>query len=113
MRFLNRQFDRARHRRVASRRRGAAAILAMMFLVIFSSLAAAMAIVSQGNLATADSYLKMNRSLAAAETGMKFMEYRINKCAATIKTTSGVIDSSNAPTLWNQLRAALLVSFTN
>ncbi len=34
--------------------RGAAAVLAMMFLMIFGSLAAAMAIVSQGNLSTAD-----------------------------------------------------------
>ena len=48
------------------RDRGAAAVLAMMFLVIFSSLAAAMAIVSQGNLQTADSSLKINRSRAAA-----------------------------------------------
>jgi len=113
MKFFHRHIATPRYRRMATRRRGAAAILAMMFLVIFSSLAAAMAIVSQGNLATADSYLKMNRSLAAAETGMKFMEYRINKCASNIKTTAGVISSSNAPALWNQLRAALILSFTN
>ncbi len=51
----------------------------MMFLVIFSSLAAAMAIVSQGNLKTADSHLKINRSLAAAETGMDLMIYRLEQ----------------------------------
>ena len=67
----------------------------MMFLVIFGSLAAAMAIVAQGNLATADSHLKINRSLATAETGMNFVIYRLNLVTATIKTRDGLIDSSN------------------
>lgn len=91
---------------------GAAAILAMMFLVIFSSLAAAMAIVSQGNLATADSNLKMNRALAAAETGMRFMIYRINQETANVTTRAGLIDTANAPALWATLRDALQTSFT-
>lgn len=85
----------------------------MMFLVIFASLAAAMAIVSQGNLATADSYHKINRSLAAAETGMKFLSYRINQVATTIKTRAGVIDASNAPALWDELRTALQTSLAH
>ncbi|MCC7191498.1 MAG: hypothetical protein IT444_01840 [Phycisphaeraceae bacterium] len=99
-------------RRRFRRERGAAAILAMMFLVIFSSLAAAMAIVSQGNLATADSNLKMNRALAAAETGMRFMVYRINQESAKITTRAGLIDGTNAPALWTALRNALQTSFT-
>ncbi len=75
----NREFiptQRGARRRPAARRRGVAAVLAMMFLVIFGSLAAAMAIVSQGNLRTAESHLKINRTLAAAETGMLLMEYQ-------------------------------------
>ncbi len=101
-----------------TRERGAAAVLAMMFLVIFSSLAAAMAIVSQGNLQTADSSLKINRSLAAAETGMRFMIYRINQvtegdpdAAITldgIKTRDGEIDTSLADSLWTNTRTQLL-----
>ena len=63
----------------AARRRGVTAVLSMMFLVIFGSLAAAMAIVSQGNLRTADSHVKINRSLAAAETGMDLMGFRLNQ----------------------------------
>jgi hypothetical protein len=98
------------------RDRGAAAVLAMMFLVIFSSLAAAMAIVSQGNLSTADSSLKINRSLAAAETGMRFMIYRINQVTqgdptagtAGIKIRNGEIDAALADTLWTDARTQLL-----
>ncbi len=99
------------------RERGAAAVLAMMFLVIFSSLAAAMAIVSQGNLTTADSSLKINRSLAAAETGMRFMIYRMNQvtqgdpdAAITldgVKTRDGEIDTAAADTLWVETRDLL------
>ncbi|MEX0774864.1 MAG: hypothetical protein WD042_04015 [Phycisphaeraceae bacterium] len=84
----------------------------MMFLVIFGSLAAAMAIVAQGNLATADSHLKINRTLAAAETGQRFLIYRINQVTATVKTTAGEISTTNAPTLWDQVRAGLLTSLS-
>jgi hypothetical protein len=96
--------------RPARRQRGAAAILAMMFLVIFGSLAAAMAIVSQGNLRTADTHLKINRALAAAETGMHYMSYRLNRVTLptpedgendrTVFTTDGEIDADDARALW-------------
>ena len=83
----------------------------MMFLVIFSSLAAAMAIVAQGNLTTADAHLKINRSLAAAETGMNFVIYRINQVTQNIQTRDGIIDTANAPVLWDQTKLALLAAF--
>ncbi len=91
----------------AARQRGVAAILAMMFLVIFGALATAMAIVAQGNLATADSSLKINRSLAAAETGLRLMLYEANQAAASVKTRTGLIDGNNAPALWAQVETAL------
>lgn len=75
----------------APRERGAAALLAMMFLVIFGSLAAAMAIVSQGNLHTAETHIKVNRSLAASETGMRLMIYRLSDASSTVMTRSGAI----------------------
>jgi hypothetical protein len=110
-----------RVRRDARRHRGAAAILAMMFLVIFGSLATAMAVVSQGNLNTADSQLKVQRSLAAAETGMHFLSYRIERVAKTINTSAGYIydprtvtfdtgsvdPNGDAVVLWATLRDAL------
>ena len=94
------------------RNRGAAAIIAMMFLVIFSSLGAAMAIVAQGNLKTADTHLKSQRALAAAETGMRFVVYRLNKVTNDIKTRDGVIDDTNAPDLWEEACAALATAIS-
>ena len=79
------------------RERGAAALLAMMFLVIFGSLAAAMAIVSQGNLHTAETHIKVNRSQAASETGMRLMIFRLADSASAVYTRSGAIyDPSDA-----------------
>ena len=74
-----------------ARQRGAAAVLSMMFLVIFGSLAAAMAIVSQGNLHTADTHLKVNRSLAASETGMRMVMYRLTQASSKVLTRSGTV----------------------
>ena len=70
---------RSKARVVCARQRGITAVLSMMFLLIFGSLAAAMAIVSQGNLRTADSHIKINRSLAAAETGMGLLAFRLEQ----------------------------------
>ncbi len=80
--------------------RGAAAIIAMMFLVIFGSLAAAMAIVSQGNLAIADSQIKIHRALAAAETGMNLVRYQFDEVARQVLTRYGEIDADRAEELW-------------
>ena len=85
----------SKRRALNLRRRGAAAVLAMMFLVIFGSLAAAMAIISQGNLHTADTHMKVNRSLAAAETGMRLMAFRLADATAVIQTRSGAIYDPN------------------
>jgi hypothetical protein len=87
------------------RQRGITAVISMMFLLIFGSLAASMAIVSQGNLRTADSHLKINRSLAAAETGLNLMAYRLEQvCQGVvgdpkflgIKTDAGLIHDGTA-----------------
>ena len=85
----------------------------MMFLVIFGSLATAMAIVAQGNLSTANAHLKINRALAAAETGLRFVIYRLQLATAEVTTRDGVIDNTNAPEIWDQTRAVLLAKFAN
>ena len=51
----------------------------MMFLVLFSSLAAAMAVVAQSNLRTADSALSVSRAMSAAETGLVFAQRRLQE----------------------------------
>jgi len=99
--------------RSSPRNRGAVAILAMMFLVIFGSLAAAMSIVAQGNLQTADSHMKINRSLAAAETGMRYLTYRLNQVTKQVKTTSGVIDEDNAADMWDETRVLLMTALSS
>jgi len=99
--------------RTRIRRRGAAAILAMMFLVIFASLATAMAIVAQGNLATADSHLKINRSLATAETAMNLIVHRLNIAADAVQTRDGDITHENAPDLWLAARDELAAMYAD
>ncbi|MEO0477218.1 MAG: hypothetical protein AAF085_14810, partial [Planctomycetota bacterium] len=88
------------------KQRGAAAVLSMMFLVIFGSLAAAMAIVSQGNLHTADTHLQVNRSLAASETGMRLMMYRLSDATEQVMTRSGAVWDPNAGTYITTLKAS-------
>lgn len=102
--------SKIRYRLSSPRQRGAIVILAMMFLVIFGSLAAAMSIVAQGNLQTADSHMKINRSLAGAETGMRYVVYRLNQIAKNVKTSSGVIDEDEAAQLWDEVRAQMIVA---
>lgn len=80
--------------------RGIASVLAMMFLVIFGSLAAAMAVVSQGNLSTADTHLKIGRSLAAADTGTRFVQHHLSAVAEEVRTSRGEIDGQAASILW-------------
>ncbi|MGQ0626522.1 MAG: hypothetical protein ACT4PL_00285, partial [Phycisphaerales bacterium] len=49
-------------------RRGVVSVLALMVVVLFGSLAVAMAIVSKVNLRTASTLLLVNMGLSAAET---------------------------------------------
>lgn len=98
------------NRRTTRKQSGAAAVLSMMFLVIFGSLAAAMAIVSQGNLHTADTHLKVNRSLAASETGMRLMMYRLSQSTQTVLTRSGTVWDPSAGSYITTLNAGDLAS---
>ena len=100
-------------RRPEPRERGVAAIIAMMFLVIFGSLAAAMAIVSQGGLRSAESHLKIGRAHAAAETGLDLIEWRLAQAFAgrtgtatldagltPVRSPQGVVDDALATEMW-------------
>ncbi len=85
------------------RQRGAMLVLAMIFLTVFAALGASMAIVAQGNFTNAATYEQGNRALAAAETGIRFANYRINEIAADVTTTKGSIDDTLAAGLWAEL----------
>ncbi|MCH7799075.1 MAG: hypothetical protein IID28_11625 [Planctomycetes bacterium] len=91
----------SRRTRLTLRRRGVSSVLAMMFLVIFSSLAAAMAVVAQGNLRTADSYMKVSRAMSAAETGLVFASRRLRSESSRFVVTKGVIDEDYGAAMWD------------
>lgn len=82
------------------RRRGVSSVLAMMFLVIFGSLAIAMAVVAQGNLRTADSSLKVSRAMSAADTGIVFAARMLSEQGARFVVEKGVVDPDYAENLW-------------
>jgi len=88
-------------RRVRRRvRRGVASVLAMLFLVIFASLAAAMAVVAQGNLRTADSALKVTRAQSAAESGLIFAAWRLQREGARFVIKPGDVTTAFSRDLW-------------
>ncbi len=85
---------------VAIRRRGVSSVLAMMFLVIFGSLAAAMAVVAHGNMRTAHSGLQVSRAMSAAETGLVYASLRLQTEASNFIIDKGIIDDGFAERLW-------------
>src|SRR5690606_4723307 len=64
------------------RRRGVVGVLAMMFLVMFASLATAMAVATQGNMRSASSHLHVVRSLGAVDSGMRLAESRLRNASS-------------------------------
>jgi len=73
----------------------------MMFLVMFSSLAVAMAVASQGNLRTANTHLHVLRAMGAAETGMAIAEQRLADAVARFVIERGRVDSDLGRRLWS------------
>lgn len=84
-----------------ARRRGVVGILAMMFLVMFASLAAAMAVSTQGNLRSAASHLRVVRSLGAVDSGMLIARHRLSEATARFLVTQGEVDTAAIENLWS------------
>ncbi len=89
-----------RLRRPLSRQRGVASILAMMFMVMFGSLAVAMAIASQGNLRTAATHMQVTRAMGAADTGMDVAIKRLQDACSRFVVERGTIDAGFANRMW-------------
>lgn len=89
-----------KRRRLPIKRRGVVGILAMMFLVMFGSLAVAMAVVTQGNLRTASSHLHVTRTLGSVDTGMGIAAARLNEAASRFMVSKGRITPAYASELW-------------
>lgn len=90
-----------RARRARRSRRGVISVLAMMFMVLFGSLAAAMAIVSKGNLRTAQTHLRVSSSLGAVDAGLSVAAGRLAAAANEMRVWKGEINAAYALALWN------------
>ncbi len=81
-------------------RKGVTSVLAMMLLILFGSLAAAMAIVTQGNLRTAGSHLNVMHAIGAAESGLELAKHRLDESASRFVVEKGIVDSDFGWALW-------------
>lgn len=103
--LIRRRHNRATVRSGVTRwrptRRGVVGILAMMFLVMFASLAAAMATATQGNLRSAASHLRVVRSLGAVDSGMALAASRLHEAVARFVVSEGEVDADYIELLWS------------
>lgn len=85
---------------LSARERGVASVLSMMFLILFGSLATAMAIASKGNLRTAATHLHVLRALGAAETGLEVARARLKEAASRFVVSNSDVDGAFGWGLW-------------
>ncbi len=90
---------RERAGRVESRR-GVAAVVSMMFLVMFGSLAAAMAIATKGNIKTASTHVHVIRANSAAETGLVVARARLAEAASRFVVSKSTVDAQFGRDAW-------------
>src|ERR1051326_2285287 len=88
-------------RTTQARRRGVVSVVSMMFLILFGSLAAAMAIMSRGNMITAATHQHVVRALGAAETGMAVSQQRLAEAAGRFVVNKGSVDAAFGQKLWS------------
>ncbi len=101
MKRMSDQFAARRRFRNVRGRPGVSSVLAMMFMVVFGSLAAAMAVVAQGNMRSAQAGMQVSRAMSAAETGLVFGAMRLERATEKFVIDLGVIDADFAEKLWN------------
>ena len=82
-------------------RRGVTGVLAMMFLILFSSLALAMAVVSKGNLRAAETHQRVVRAQGALDTGLEIARARLEEAVSRFVIARGQVDADYALELWN------------
>ena len=75
-------------------------ILAMMFLVMFASLATTMAVVTQGNLRSSVSHMRVTKSMSAVDTGLQLAESRLMEAASRFIVPIGEVSPEYAAALW-------------
>jgi hypothetical protein len=91
---------RALLRRLMASRRGVVSVLSMMFVILFGSLAAAMAIMSRSNITTAATHQHVMRAMGAAETGMAVGQARLIEAVSRFMVERGSVDGDFGRRLW-------------
>lgn len=91
---------KAKRGRRARTRRGLTGVLAMMFLIMFASLATAMAVVSKGNLRTADTHQRVGRAQAATDAALEIASSRLREATSRFLVAKGEITPAYAYQLW-------------
>ena len=87
-------------------RAGAVAVITMLYMLLLSTLTLALFYAASYNVQVSDNFSGISRAHAAAESGLRWMDYRF-KTAARPKTSQGRITTSVATTLWPQIRDAI------
>ena len=85
---------------LGGKRRGVVAVVSMMFLILFGSLAAAMAIMSRSNIVTAATHQHVTRALGAAETGLAVAQRRLSEAVSRFPVAKGTIDEDFGKRIW-------------
>src|SRR5205085_9048234 len=93
-------------------RRGMVAVVAMLYMLLLTTLALAMYAVANTNVQTSANFADIDRAQAAAEGGLRWMDYRFQ---AISRPTSdkGTITATIANTLWPTLRDAVKADLTS
>ncbi len=81
-------------------RRGVSSVLAMIFVALVASLTAVMAIVAEGNVRSAESSVRVSRSLSAAESGLRAAIWRLRREAVRYVVEAGDLDDGFGSRLW-------------
>ncbi len=92
---------RGRAGRAPAKDRGVASVVSMMFLILFGSLAAAMAIASRGNIKTAATHIHVMRAFGAAETGLEIARVRLQESASRFVVASSTVDQTFGENMWS------------
>jgi len=80
--------------------RGVTSVLAMIFMALVASLTAVMAIVSEGNVRSAESAVRVSRSLSAAESGLRAAAWRLRRESSRFVVEAGDLEGGFGDRLW-------------
>src|SRR5436190_22097044 len=86
--------------------RGVVAVITMLYMLLLTTLTLALFYAASYNTQTAESFSDIARAHAAAESGLRWIDYRFQNMARPV-TDKGKITAALADTLWATLRDGL------